>query len=98
MKAVTYGYSTLEPQRLASDYKQGKECYSVGLRLLNDDEFHLFNFVGEGTFSNAGSLLPDWLYWEEFPFSLSGSQASESRAFVELLSNILDVPVIRPCR
>ncbi len=56
---------------------------------------NMFNFSGEGTFANHGPW-PDWIYWDEFAFDLSGSQESESRTFVDLLSKMLRVPVVPP--
>jgi hypothetical protein len=64
----------------------------VGLRLHNLDELHLFFFYGDGTFSNDGPL-PDWFYWKDYLFDLSGAQEKESRLFVDLPSKMMKVPV-----
>ena len=40
--------------------------------------------------------LPDWLYWNEYTFDLSGSQDKESRMFVDLLSKMIGVTVVPP--
>ncbi len=37
---------------------------------------------------------PDWLYWNDYLFDLSGTQERESKAFVELLSKMIGVSVV----
>jgi hypothetical protein len=69
------------------------DLHSVGVRLRDGDEVHLFYFYGDGTFRNDGPW-PDWLYWDHYLFDLSGTQQRESRAFVELLSKLISVSVI----
>ena len=71
------------------------DWFTVGLRLADDSELQLFNFIGDGTFSNNGPF-PDWLYWDEFAFDLSGSQEKESRVFVDLLCKMIGVRVVPP--
>ncbi|HWY88736.1 MAG TPA: hypothetical protein VNX28_18640, partial [Gemmataceae bacterium] len=58
--------------------------FSVGLRLYGGGERHLFYFFGDGTFTNTGPW-PDWIYWEDFAFDMSGTQERESKAFVEVV-------------
>ena len=69
------------------------DLFSVGLRLLSGEELHLFYFYGDGTFSNDGPW-PDWLYWEDYVYDMSGTQERESRAYVDLLAKMIGVPVI----
>ncbi len=62
------------------------------LKLHGGGDVHLFSFYGEGEFENVGPL-PDWLYWQEYLFDLSGTQTQESRAYVELLSRMTGASV-----
>src|SRR5262249_11452334 len=66
--------------------------FSTGLRLSDGEELHLFHFFGDGTFANHGPW-PDWLYWEEYLFDVTGTQERESKGFVELLARMVGVPV-----
>ncbi|MBT5017151.1 MAG: hypothetical protein HON04_00220 [Planctomicrobium sp.] len=96
VKAITYGYSNWNSGSTWSTAHDSLDQFSVGLQLNNDDEVRLFNFVGEGTFVNNSNLLPDWLFWDEYAFDLSGTQEGESKAFAELLSKLLNIPIVRP--
>lgn len=96
VKAITYGYSNWNSGSVMSVSHDSIDQFSVGLQLYNDNEVHLFNFVGEGTFVNESQFVPDWMYWEEYAFDLSGTQEGESRTFAELLSKLLNVPIVRP--
>ncbi|MGE0378212.1 MAG: hypothetical protein AB7I48_04300 [Planctomycetaceae bacterium] len=93
VRAVTYGYEDLSSDQILAYAWDSFDWFTVGLRLADDSELHLFSFIGEGTFGNDGPF-PDWMYWEDFRFDISGSQERESRAFVDVLSLLLDVPVI----
>jgi hypothetical protein len=53
---------------------------------------HLFSFFGDGTFTKD-SPLPDWCYWDDFLFDVSGTQEQESRAFAEVLSKMVKAPI-----
>ena len=86
VRAVTYGYDDD-----SGDY----DWFRVGLRLADDSELHLFNFVGEGTFITGGSL-PSWMCWDEFEIDFSGGQEKESRLFVNVVSKIINVCVVPP--
>lgn len=95
VRAVTYGYEDMSPDSLLSYAHDSYDWFTVGLRFNDDSEMHLFNFIGEGTFSNNGPF-PDWMYWEEFVFDITGSQEKESRVFVDVLSKIIGVKVVPP--
>ena len=96
--AVTYGYEDLVSDAGYFSYAHDSfDWFTVGLRLRDDTEVHLFNFVGDGTFVNHGPL-PDWLYWDDFTFNITGSQEKESRVFVDLLAKLCDVQVVPPRR
>ena len=96
VQAVTYGYEDLMSHQSFFSYSHDSfDWFSVGLRLADDSEIGLFNFIGEGTFSNNGPL-PDWLYWGESKFDISGSQDKESKVFAELLSTLINVPIAHP--
>ena len=95
IRAVTYGYEGMSMDAAFSFAHDSFDWFTVGLRLTDDSEFRLFNFIGDGTFGNAGPF-PDWLYWDEFAFDFSGSQDKESRVFVDLLSKMIGVKVVPP--
>lgn len=90
---ITYGYEDMSMDLTYAN--DSFDWFTVGLRLTDDTELHLFNFIGDGTFSNNGPF-PDWSYWEEFALDLSGSQEKESRVFVDLLAKMVGVKVVPP--
>jgi hypothetical protein len=96
VRAVTYGYagSGGEGGPWWGAYRT-KDYYSVGLRLSDFREVHLFGFSDEGGFANYGPL-PDWLYWQEYLLDLRGTQDTESRAYAEALSGLIGAPVEPP--
>jgi hypothetical protein len=93
IEAVTYGYQDWAVGASLSWAHDSADLYSVGLRLHGGKELHLFYFYGDGTFRNDGPL-PDWMYWDDYLFDLSGTQEKESRAFVELLCKMIGVSVV----
>lgn len=93
--AVTYGYSDQSLSGWVSQAHDSFDVFSVGLRLHDDDEFRLFAFFGNGTFTNE-SIWPDWMYGGRYYADLTGTQESESRTFAEALVQILDVPLLPP--
>src|SRR5262245_61741907 len=93
IEAVTYGYRDMASPGLWAN--NSVDLFSVGLRLRGGKEIHLFHFYGDGTFTNDGPW-PDWLYWQQYVLDFSGTQERESRAFVELLSKMIGVPVVPP--
>jgi hypothetical protein len=94
VEAVTYGYEDWAIGSVLNWSHDSLDLYSVGLRLFDEDELHLFNFFGDGTFTNERSW-PDWLDWqEEYVLDVSGTQDRESRVYVELLSKLIGVSVI----
>jgi hypothetical protein len=93
IEAVTYGYQDWASDAWWSYAHDSVDLFSVGLRLHGGDEVHLFYFYGDGTFTNDGPW-PDWLYWEDYLFDMSGTQERESKAFVDLLSKMIGVPVV----
>jgi hypothetical protein len=95
IKAVTYGYEDESFGSMFAFAHDSFDWFTVGLRLSDGSETHLFNFIGDGTFSNNGPL-PDWLYWDDFAFDMSGSQDKESRVFVDLLAQMIDTTVVPP--
>jgi hypothetical protein len=93
IEAVTYGYHDWSMDASFAWAHDSVDLFSVGLRLQGGDERHLFYFYGDGTFRNDGPL-PDWLYWSDYVFDMTGTQEKESRAFVELLSKMIGVSVV----
>jgi hypothetical protein len=92
IEAVTYGYQDWAAGTSWSWAHDSIDLFSVGLRLHGGDELRLFYFYGDGTFSNHGPW-PDWLYWADYLFDMSGTQEKESRAFVALLGMMIGVSV-----
>lgn len=66
--------------------------FVVGLKLKWGEEVRLFNFVGDGTFANEGPF-PDWMYWKEYAFDVTGTQEQESRMFAKVLGKMLGAPL-----
>lgn len=95
IRAVTYGHEDMSLGSVFSFAHDSFDWFTVGLRLNDDSELRLFNFIGDGTFVNTGPF-PDWLYWDEFAFDFSGSQDKESRVFVDLLCKMIGVRVVPP--
>jgi hypothetical protein len=95
VSAVTYGYEDVSPDAFFSYAHDSYDRFTVGLRLADDSQVHLFSFVGEGTYTNNGPF-PDWFYWDDFAFDISGNQETESRAFVEVLAKLIGVKVAPP--
>jgi hypothetical protein len=93
IEAVTYGYQDWATDAWWTWAHDSVDLFSVGLRLHGGDEVHLFYFYGDGTFTNDGPW-PDWLYWDDYLFDMSGTQERESKAFVELLSKMIGASVV----
>jgi hypothetical protein len=93
IEAVTYGYQDWAANASWTWAHDSVDLFSVGLRLHGGDEVHLFYFYGDGTFTNDGPW-PDWLYWNDYLFDMTGTQERESMAFVELLSKMIGVSVV----
>lgn len=91
--AVTYGYTDEHPFAGLFGARDAVDHYFVGVRVFGRDEVRLFSFLGEGTVTNNGPL-PDWWYWDEFLADFTGSQARESRLFVQLLSQLIGVTIV----
>lgn len=90
---VTYGYEDEHPFASMFGTHDSVDRYVVGLRVYGREELRLFSFVGEGYVTNNGPL-PDWWHWEEYAFDLSGSQARESKVFVQLLAQMMGVTIL----
>jgi hypothetical protein len=89
--AVSYGY---EEWSLSGNFsaRDPIDRFLVGLKLKWGEEVRLFWFVGDGTFHNDGPF-PDWFYWKEIAFDVSGTQEQESRMFARALGRILQAPL-----
>ncbi len=95
IKRITYGYEDMAFAPFFAWSYDSADLFSVGLWLNDDERIHLFHFYGDGAFTNAGPL-PDWFYWQEYLFDATGTQETESRAFVDTLSRLIGVPVGPP--
>lgn len=91
VSSVGYGY---EEWSLSGNFwaRDPTDRFVVSLKLKWGEEVRLFWFVGDGTFKNDGPL-PDWVYWKEIAFDVSGTQEQESRMFAKALGNILGAPL-----
>jgi hypothetical protein len=92
IEAVTYGYNDIAAAAPWSLTHDGSDLFRVGLRLHGLEEVHLFFFYGDGTFTNNGPF-PDWLYWPNYVFDVTGTQDKESQTFAKVLSNMIAAPV-----
>lgn len=90
---ISYEYEDWNPVSSMGFAGDSVDCFSVKLGLHDGSTLHLFRFFGEGTFANRDGLFPDWAYWDEYLFDVSGSQEEESKAYVDLLQHLLDVPL-----
>jgi len=90
--AVTYGYEDMNPMAFLGGAHDALDRFVVGLKLIGADELRLFSFIGDGAFTNDGSL-PDWWYWKEIAMDFAGPQERESRVFVTLLSKLIGVTI-----
>jgi len=90
---ISYEYEDWNPISGMGFAGDSVDCFSVKLGLHDGSNLHLFRFFGEGTFANRDGLFPDWAYWDEYLFDVSGSQEEESRAYVNLLQRLLNVPL-----
>ncbi len=92
--SVSYQYSDWNPFTSWGGTGNPVDCYTISLHLFGQrrQPVHLFRFVGAGVFSNR-SGMPDWYYWKEIRHDLVGTQEGESRAYVDALQSLLDVPL-----
>jgi hypothetical protein len=90
IKSVTYRYADSSVRPFWGTAGSTFDIYTVGLRLHDFSDVHLFSFFGEGEFENR-SIWPDWFYWQEAIFGVSGTQARESRAYAEVLMRMIGV-------
>ena len=81
--SIVYSYEDWSPDTSLGWMGNTMDQFTVGLKLADGDEVHLFHFAGEGSFVN-NSPLPDWLFWPNYAFDVAGSQVGESRAFAVL--------------
>ena len=93
--AVTYGYENHSPGSDLTYTNDSWDQFSVGLRLKDDNDIHLFSFFGEGTFTNNAPFA-DWMYWSDFMLDFSGTQEHRSQVLVNLLSKLIRVTVVPP--
>ena len=96
VKAITYDYRDLA-RPIGADIvgtaHDSSDCFTVGLLLRDGSTIDLFEFVGEGDFRNE-THMPDWAFIHLYLFNLSESQERQSRAFVDHLTELLDVPTM----
>ena len=64
--------------------RDSRDHYRIGLETWDDEEIMLFDWVGEGEFRND-SIWPDFVYWKEFAFDMTGTQKKESLLFYDAL-------------
>ena len=93
IEAVTYGYEDLNWKSSFTLAHDAVDRYVVGLRLYGEDELRLFSFIGNGAYQNSWPM-PDWVCWPAMAFDLSGTQESDSRMFVQVLSKLIGVGIL----
>jgi hypothetical protein len=93
VEGVTYGYQDWAMGSILDSAHDSLDLYSVGLRLYDGDDLTLFHFFGDGAFTHDGTW-PDWMYWDQYAFDMSGTQDRDSRLFVDLLSRMIGVAVM----
>jgi len=96
--AVLYGYGDLNPAQglpWGAAYQEW-DMFIVRLRLQNGEETLLCRFFGQGAWVND-TIWPDWFYWEGQVMAgmTQGSQESESKAYAEMASKLIGVPLER---
>jgi hypothetical protein len=92
IQSITYRYSDVNPEAWWTWAHDSTDVFSAGLKLVDGERIHLFRFYGDGTFTNTGPL-PDWVYWDNYLFDLSGEQEKRSRVYVELLAQMIGVSI-----
>src|SRR5262249_4876183 len=95
IKSITYGYDPWSTGSWFSWTYDSLDIYTVGLRLRDGGDVHLFNFLADGTFPNQ-EPLPDWMNRAPYASDFVGTQDEESKAFAELLSRAIGVPITPP--
>ncbi len=95
IQEIAYNYEDWGPYTSLGFTGSSKDCFSVKLRLLNDEEVPLFNFVGEGSFK-TGLLNPllslRWIIMK-ITFAFCGRQEELSLNFVDRLEKLIGVRV-----
>lgn len=96
VRAVTYGYDDASLLHRTFSVGGAFDVYSVGLRLYDDEQVHLFRFMGPGTWTHEG-LLSDFEEVEPQSDALvTGSQDGDSLVWAELVSKMVGVPIRPP--
>jgi hypothetical protein len=93
IEAVTYGYQDWSLGGGISMAHDSVDLFSVGLRLYDEREVHLFGFFGEGTFRNDG-IWPDWIHGMHAWCDVSGTQERESHAYAEAVSRMIGRSIV----
>jgi hypothetical protein len=95
IEKISYNYEDWGPFTGVGLTGNTKDCFSVNLQLVNGEDVHLFNFLGEGTFEARAPnpLLSFSWYWAKMLLAFSGSQEDDSRRFVDRLEELIGAPV-----
>lgn len=93
IREVTYGFQELSPFSSWTAHQE-EQLFQVGLRLAPPEYVLLFRFYGHGEFVNNG-IWPDWMHWDDFLESAisMNSMDGDSRAFAEVISGLIGVPI-----
>jgi hypothetical protein len=91
VKGVTYSWAG-SPEDTWDREAADADVFRVGLRLVDGEELHLFTFSGGPLFLGLRPA-PRWADWPDYPLETTGARENASRAFVELLSQMIGVPV-----
>jgi hypothetical protein len=90
---ISYNYEDWGPFTSLGFTGGTKDCFSVKLRLLGDEEVHLFNFIGEGVYLSGAPHPFISLRWffAKIIFAFCGSQEELSQQFVDRLEDLIGV-------
>lgn len=84
IRDINYKYRDYGFLRSLNYARNSLDCYTVSIELQNYRVIDLFWWYGEGEFLNE-SILPDWVFWQQYAFDTKGSQKRESLQFYEML-------------
>ena len=97
IQQIEYGYWSTGGSNLYWGEGTEDEMFTISLRLKDNSDVTLCRFFGSGDFYN-NTIMPDWWYYgDQMLAEVSrGTQQQSSYALVNLLENLIGVPVVNP--